>query len=135
MKLLHVMLIIGTQTRVLGCVKKNDESAVSLRLCDPATQPKTTQLCNEEPCEPEWHAGPWGNCSRPCKGGTQHRSVYCQQIVSNARPSIIEDEICAKKFGERPSDTKPCNNEDICPLWHSGPWTAVSTFLLLVIIY
>ncbi|XP_065332270.1 papilin isoform X3 [Cloeon dipterum] len=113
----------GSQNRTLGCAKKSDNSAVSLRLCDPVKRPATTQGCNEEPCDPEWFISPWGNCTQPCKGGNQFRQVYCQQIISNARPTVIEDDVCVKKLGEKPSATQPCNEEGICPQWHLDPWT------------
>ncbi|XP_059480274.1 papilin isoform X2 [Neocloeon triangulifer] len=113
----------GTQNRTLGCVKKSDNSSVSLRLCDPASRPLEVQPCNEDPCEPEWYIKDWSNCSKPCKGGFRFRQILCQQIISNARPTIIDDEVCVKKFGEKQNETELCKEDAICPEYFLGPWT------------
>ncbi|XP_065346502.1 papilin-like [Cloeon dipterum] len=91
----------GSQNRTLGCAKKSDNSAVSLRLCNPVKRPATTQRCNEETCDPEWFVSLW----------SQFRRVYCLQKISN-RMTVIEDDVCVKKHGEKPIAThQPCNEE------------------------
>ncbi|XP_065346568.1 papilin-like [Cloeon dipterum] len=90
----------GSQNRMLGCAKKSDNSTVSLRLCNPVKRPATTQRCNEETCDPEWFVSLW----------SQFRRVYCLQKISN-RMTVIEDDVCIKKYGEKPIATQPCNEE------------------------
>ncbi|XP_065345733.1 papilin-like [Cloeon dipterum] len=97
----------GSQNRTLGCAKKSDNSTVSQRLCNPVKRPATTQGCNEETCDPKWFISPWSNC----KGGNQFRQVYCLKKISNTRLTVIEDDECIKKHGEKPIATQPCNEE------------------------
>ncbi|CAB3380828.1 Hypothetical predicted protein [Cloeon dipterum] len=104
----------GSHNRKLGCAKKSDNSAVSLRFCNPVGRPATTHGCNEHPCDPEWFISSWSNCTDPCKGGMQFRQVYCLQKISNTRLAVMEDDVCVKKLlGEKPSAThnQPCNKE------------------------
>lgn len=111
--------------RNITCARRRDQYVVGTHLCDPAMEPPKSQNCNEDPCPEEWFVGEWGNCSKPCEGGTQFRQVYCQQIVSNARPSVIDDSICTEKLGAKPVAQKKCNEDVVCPSWHVGPWKPV----------
>ncbi|KAF4530896.1 hypothetical protein B566_EDAN016414, partial [Ephemera danica] len=110
------------QSRNVTCARRRDHYVVGDHLCDPALEPARTQSCNTEPCPAEWFVGDWGNCSKICGGGTQFRQVYCQQVVSNARPSVIDDEICLEKVGEKPVSEVKCNEGLVCPTWYIGPW-------------
>lgn len=117
----------GIQTRNVTCARWKDRGEVDSHLCDPSTEPSRTQSCNEEACPAEWFLGDWEKCSKPCgEGGTQARKVYCQQILSNARPSLVDDSICKEKFGYTPKNEQECNKDVVCPVWHVGPWKPVS---------
>lgn len=125
-----MQICAGLQNRNVTCARRRDLYVVGEHLCDPALEPAKTQPCNEDPCPADWHVGEWEKCSAPCGGGTQFRKVYCEQIVSNARPSVIEDEICKEKVGSKPISTQTCNEDVICPSWHLGPWKPVRFFII-----
>lgn len=128
---------LGYQQRNVTCAgRKTLEPAVE-NLCDINNKPITSQRCGEEPCEPQWAAKAWGNCSVPCgDNGTQSRKVYCEQVIANGIASIVDDQKCSNV--KKPSLEQPCNQGVECPLWHTGPWTPVSKLLLpllLVLLY
>src|SRR3989304_5066133 len=66
--------------------------------------------CNTQSCV--WNIGDWSNCSVPCGGGTQTRSVVC---------SGGDDSACTDS---KPTKSQTCNTQS-CD-WQYGPWSACS---------
>lgn len=62
---------------------------------------------NLPPCNPQicitysWLATDWGECSRTCGGGVQHRNVTCYSSLGD----IVEDQLCTTA---KPSDQQSC---------------------------
>ena len=44
----------------------------------------------------EWHVGDWGECSKDCGGGIQHRKLECQRSTTKGRVSDKESEDLVK---------------------------------------
>nr|CAD7441589.1 unnamed protein product [Timema bartmani] len=113
----------GYQLRNVTCARRRDLEIVPDYLCDPVLEPKRNQSCSTDPCPPDWSLGGWGPCSETCgEGGVQIRQVYCERIVSNGLPSVVEDEQCSDMLGPKPPTTQECNQDVACPTWHVGPW-------------
>ena len=106
-------------------------------LCDPYLRPPDNETCNSLPCKPRWNVGEWGNCTEG--NGTdctqfQFRNVFCEQVLANNVPSLVEDEMC-DELGEPPLSVKACDEEieddfmvedETTPRYFSGPWTGCS---------
>lgn len=78
-----------------------------------------------------WFIGNWTKCSSNCQAGVQHRTVYCQQVVSDSKQSVADDEICINSNGPKPSASQPCNEDAVCPTFHIGNWGPVKIIKLL----
>ncbi|XP_075221688.1 proteoglycan-like sulfated glycoprotein papilin isoform X2 [Lycorma delicatula] len=113
----------GTQERKVWCARRKDLSEVSTDLCDSALQPSTEGTCATEPCSPQWAIGDWTPCSQTCGlGSVQTRQVICEQIVSNGRPSLVDNSACEELLGAPPATKADCPDVP-CPVWHIGPWS------------
>ncbi len=55
----------------------------------------------------DWQTGAWGDCSAPCGGGTQLRSVTC--VRSDGETA--DDALCT---ATRPADRRACNTDPCC---------------------
>ena len=150
------VLFTGVQTRNVSCAKTLDFEVVSDDLCDPQLQPPVNRTCATNACSPEytidqfcffppieiyqicfflmfkrWFIGNWTKCSSNCQAGVQHRTVYCQQVVSDSKQSVADDEICINSNGPKPSASQPCNEDAVCPTFHIGNWGPVKIIKLL----
>ncbi|XP_046998769.1 papilin isoform X1 [Schistocerca americana] len=112
----------GFQVRNVSCIRRKDGLVVPNDLCDPSLEPRRNESCGTDPCLPEWSVGDWSSCSATCGGGVQTRPVYCERIVSNNLPSIVDEEQCLEVLGLKPLTSQPCNQDVVCPTWHVGPW-------------
>ncbi|XP_015589222.1 papilin isoform X3 [Cephus cinctus] len=113
----------GYQSRIVKCVRRGDNTPVDEKLCDPQLEPADTEVCNNEPCPPEWIEGEWGTCSKHCgDDGVQTREIKCEQIISGGIPSIVDEAQCLEKLGPKTETTRQCNKDVECPKWHLGPW-------------
>jgi hypothetical protein len=67
-----------------------------------------------------WQVGAWGECSKPCGGGTQNRQYTCKSNVG----ITADDSQCS---GFEGSAQQPCNPQ-ACPIyaWAPGPWGSCS---------
>lgn len=65
-----------------------------------------------------WYTGNYGDCDEACGLSQRTREVYCQD--SNGNP--VSDSNCEEA---EPSETKTCNNYDLCDyIWNTDdPWT------------
>ncbi|PSN47564.1 hypothetical protein C0J52_19332 [Blattella germanica] len=113
----------GYQTRRVQCARRKDLQVVADYLCDLSLQPQSNQTCSADPCPPQWFVSAWGPCSETCgEGGIQVRQVYCEQIVSGGRPSVVDDSLCIDILAHKPPTTQKCSEDVPCPQWHVGPW-------------
>jgi len=89
-----------------------------------------------------WNVGDWGNCT--VSNGTeetectqyQFRNVFCEQVLANNMPSLVDIEECDESLGDPPVSVKVCDEEieddfaledESGPKYHIGPWTGCST--------
>lgn len=109
----------------MSCAGRRTLEPADRSLCDVNNEPATTQACGQIPCEPQWVAHPWNNCSKSCgPEGIQTRKVFCEQIISNGVPTVVDETEC-KKVGPKPPEQQSCNQDAICANWHIGPWKPV----------
>lgn len=62
-----------------------------------------------------WSAGPWGDCSARCRGGTRSRNIVCRDSTG----MIIQDSNCT---GTKPSSMESCNTN---PCSIGFPWLPI----------
>lgn len=93
----------GSQTRTVEC-RRQDNVVVPDSNCS-TPKPSPTQSCNSNSCSSSyaWNAGPWGECSLTCGGGTRSRSVICQ--MNNG--TTVSDSSCSA--GSKPVSSQACN--------------------------
>ena len=97
----------GIQARKVTC--KNSH----IGACLARDQPNTNQKCANVPC-PVWSAGKWSKCSKTCDGGTQIRTVTCNN--SHVGDCLLTD---------KPEEITQCG-EVPCPHWSVGAWSKCS---------
>ena len=128
----------GTRARQVSCSNLETLQQVDDSLCDPYIKPPHNETCNSTPCKPKWNVGAWGNCTEG--NGTdctqfQFRNVFCEQVLANNVPSLVEDEMCAD-LGQPPLGVKACDEEieddflledETTPRYWSDPWSGCST--------
>ncbi|XP_046474608.1 A disintegrin and metalloproteinase with thrombospondin motifs 9 isoform X1 [Neodiprion pinetum] len=64
-----------------------------------------------------WRTGSFGNCSKPCNGGSQSRMVRCSSAISG---EVSNDDYCDQK--QKPPTVILCN-QHACPRWNTGDWS------------
>ena len=97
----------GIQSRIVSCNNSH------VGACPESSKPATSQECGQVPC-PEWSVGQWSKCSKSCDGGTQTRTVACNN-------SHIGD--CSVKH--KPGSARKCGDVP-CPEWSVGVWSKCS---------
>ncbi|ACL04284.1 Thrombospondin, type 1 repeat protein [Desulfatibacillum aliphaticivorans] len=107
----------GMQTRSVTCQDQTGNIAAD-GLCTGA-KPSETQACNTEACVYNWVVSAWGDCSADCGGGTQTRSVACQDQGGN----VVSDGNCADA---KPSATQSCNTDACEYAWTVSSWSDCS---------
>lgn len=123
--MIYIYFLLGVQYRNVSCAGRRTLEPADRSLCDVNNEPTSTQACGQIPCEPQWVAHSWNNCSKPCgSDGVQTRKVFCEQIITNGVPTVVDEAEC-KKFGPKPPQEQPCNQDAICANWHVGPWKPV----------
>ncbi|XP_044531659.1 A disintegrin and metalloproteinase with thrombospondin motifs 9 [Gracilinanus agilis] len=108
----------GFQRRVVVC---QDENGYAANDCVERLKPDEQRSCESGPC-PQWAYGNWGECTKPCGGGTRTRLVACQR-PDGERFTDLSCEIL-----DKPPDREQCNTH-ACPQdarWNSGPWSSCS---------
>uniref|UniRef100_A0A670J9J6 ADAM metallopeptidase with thrombospondin type 1 motif 9 n=1 Tax=Podarcis muralis TaxID=64176 RepID=A0A670J9J6_PODMU len=105
----------GFQRRVVVC---QDENGYTASNCDVRMKPDEQRSCESGPC-PQWAYGSWGECTKPCGGGTRTRLVVCQH-PNGERFTDLSCEIL-----DKPPDREQCNMQDCLrdTAWNTGPWT------------
>ncbi|XP_028411350.1 LOW QUALITY PROTEIN: SCO-spondin-like [Dendronephthya gigantea] len=93
----------GEMTRTVTCQNNH------VGKCKSQTRPASRATCRNESC-PQWTVGLWSPCSKSCNGGSQSRSVRCNN-------SHVGD--CPTK--DKPPTSQSCG-ELPCPQWKFGRW-------------
>uniref|UniRef100_A0A670J7U0 ADAM metallopeptidase with thrombospondin type 1 motif 9 n=1 Tax=Podarcis muralis TaxID=64176 RepID=A0A670J7U0_PODMU len=108
----------GFQRRVVVC---QDENGYTASNCDVRMKPDEQRSCESGPC-PQWAYGSWGECTKPCGGGTRTRLVVCQH-PNGERFTDLSCEIL-----DKPPDREQCNMQDCLrdTAWNTGPWSSCS---------
>jgi hypothetical protein len=99
----------GLQSRPVTCQDDDTNEVVDPSLCtDPL--PITVQSCNTDPCPSPfaWVTGSFSPCSVTCGGGTQVRTVVCQNTTTN---TTVADGNCTDP---KPASSQTCNTSP-CP--------------------
>lgn len=118
----------GTQTRTITCADMQGNTAPDWCCTDPlgnvGPKPATSQACNTNPCKTYlWAIGAWGACSVQCGGGTQTRSVVCEDTTG----AVYADSVCVAQVGAKPNTSRVCNTQTCqVPRWQVGPWSECS---------
>lgn len=115
----------GTQQRTVTCTG-SDNSIVSAdketKIC---TQPRpaSSQACNTKACPSlKWVTSTWSTCSAVCGGGSQVRSVSCQDNNGKA----AADGACASQ-GPKPAEEQSCNELPCVDyVWDAEKWSTCS---------
>jgi|GEM_PF-1118184 hypothetical protein len=104
----------GMQTQSVTC-RRSDGVTVSESNCS-GTKPSSSQQCNIQQCTStySWNVGGWGICSQSCGGGTQTRSVICQ----DSSGSNVADGYCT---ASKPALSRTCNTQS-CPDSYGWQW-------------
>lgn len=101
----------GTQTRTVSCIETNTQVVQTDESRCTGTKPVSSQACNTHICpDYVWAAGSWGQCSLACGGGSQTRSVWCEDR-STTPATTVADSQCTNT---KPPATQPCNTA-LCP--------------------
>ena len=97
----------GTQTRLVICENNH------VGKCLDENKPSGNRKCSRKPC-PTWKVGRWSKCSKTCNGGTQKRTVICENNHVGMCPA-----------SDKPDSSRRCA-EGPCPYWSAGRWSKCS---------
>ena len=67
----------------------------------------------------------WSECSAPCNGGTQHRSVQCM-VQDSTAPHVVDDSYCDSQGLPRPASQQACNQQQ-CAEYSVSSYSVVGT--------
>lgn len=108
----------GVQTRTVECLSSAGNVVVTTG-CDLAVKPAVQQDCNTVACTlPRWVADTWTACTATCGGGSQTRTVQCQDQDNK----MIAEALCVAN--EKPTLQQSCNLMSC----DSYRWKACPTF-------
>lgn len=121
----------GQRESIIECWDSEAKVSVEPALCEESSRPQTVvEVCNDIPCTPEWRAGEFSKCTRPCgSAGVRTRNVECvQQVPSLEGPSflVVSNDLCIQTYGSMPKKSEHCNRIDCKPEWSVGPWSECS---------
>ena len=100
----------GWQYRVVYChkvFKDGSKMTVPDEECGEG-RPAPSQECNRFAC-PEWNAGPWSACSKPCGEAKQYRSVTCRSEKAGEEGKLMPATACPAEADARPANQRLCN--------------------------
>ncbi|XP_061384586.1 papilin isoform X3 [Danaus plexippus] len=114
----------SVRTRVALCATK-DRKVVDSELCSYHPNPLLVEECDRTklpPCQVQWYATQWSNCSVECGKGVQTRRVFCG-LFDGASVMKVDDERCDQEY--KYNSTKECEvPQEKCPAkWFAGPWS------------
>ena len=114
----------GIQTRVVICEQLRGDgitSQVDDGDCVPSDKPAVARECNAIDCTPVWRANPFTECSLTCGGGTQTRTIVCEQLLGTGE--TVERDFSECAAGDRPVTEQVCNSVDCSHVWVAGLWS------------
>ncbi|XP_069673465.1 papilin isoform X4 [Periplaneta americana] len=87
--------------------------------------PELTRECESPvPCDHEWFASQWSECSARCGKGIKTRKVFCGKFDGDIVRKVENDKCDIRKKYEEESN---CTGEEECKgQWYAGPWTECS---------
>ncbi len=103
----------GFASRATWCVEVETGVLVEPGLCDGASEPLSTMICNDQAC-PEthtWAAGDWGPCSAGCvdeNPGVRTRELYC----IDGGFAFVDPSLCDPLLA--PEATEACESVQEC---------------------
>ena len=121
--LVFLLLAFGFGYGVYAYV--NDKWPFKASTPGPSTRPGPSRPSDPSgPSDPtyQWNAGPWGSCSVTCGGGTQTRTVMCEDTVTGATASESECEPSEKPDTSQECNTHACQENRPCEYTEWGPW-------------
>ena len=96
-------------------------------------KPVSSQVCHDNRCSSyALVSGDWSSCSVACGGGTQSRTVTCQDSTTH---STVDASFCGRSQGVTMAESQACNTaacpsqgQDVTTTWWSatGNWSACS---------
>ncbi|XP_067620211.1 thrombospondin type-1 domain-containing protein 4 isoform X2 [Eurosta solidaginis] len=96
-----------TRTRPIYCI--HNLEIVGDENCKPEQKPQLSENCLHEEveyCGPRWHYSEWTECTKPCDGGTQRRSVKCLEY-SEREGAMVDSMKC--RYSLREPIYRSCN--------------------------
>ena len=120
----------GTQSRAVCCRDSNANNGQGECLTDGTliasacggSPPISQQACNVKPCY--WSTGSFSDCSVPCGGGFQSRTVTCMNPHTLAA-AVNQASACAGLV--KPAESIECNSFACAtPYWLPGAWSTCS---------
>ncbi|KAH8281807.1 hypothetical protein KR054_003092, partial [Drosophila jambulina] len=98
-----------TRSREVLCIQ--NQLITEHKECKPELKPQAVEKCSHEEveyCAARWHYSEWSECTKPCGGGTQRRSVKCLEydVKLNA---LRESTQC--RYASRDPIYRNCNAE------------------------
>lgn len=114
----------GIQTRIFKCLRQENDTEVEERNCYSSNKPAPlTRFCNLTDCESYvWKVSEWSECSSPCNGGSQTRTIECRGLQTNIQGNST---LCSA--GALPETEQDCNVQPCPARWIVGNWTKCST--------
>ncbi|XP_070854221.1 thrombospondin type-1 domain-containing protein 4 isoform X1 [Drosophila suzukii] len=103
-----------TRSREVLCIQ--NQLITEPKECTPELKPQTVEKCSHEEveyCAARWHYSDWSECTKPCGGGTQRRSVKCLEydIKMNALRESTQCRYTTREPIYRTCNTEKCEEE------------------------
>ncbi|XP_023705293.1 papilin isoform X5 [Cryptotermes secundus] len=112
------------ETRRIHCANQMGKIYPDDR-CHSYRLPELTRECESPvPCDHEWFASQWSECSSRCGSGVKTRKVFCGKFDGDTVKKVDDDKCDLRKKYEAESN---CTGKEECKgQWYAGPWTACS---------
>ncbi|GLH10987.1 Papilin [Gryllus bimaculatus] len=115
---------LAFKTRKVYCANEAGKIYAN-EFCHSKTLPETKMPCDTFiPCEHEWFASQWSECSAECGIGIKTRKVFCGSFEDDIVKKVEDDKCDPSKKYESQTN---CTGKDECTgQWHYGPWSSCS---------
>ncbi|XP_021914576.1 papilin isoform X2 [Zootermopsis nevadensis] len=93
--------------------------------CHSYRLPELARECESPvPCDHEWFASQWSECSAYCGSGVKTRKVFCGKYDGDTIKKVDDEKCDLRKKYEGEGN---CTGKEECEgQWYAGPWTACS---------
>ena len=78
-----------------------------------------------------YKTGVYGECSAPCSGGVQYRSVECW-VQDPVNPRVVEETLCITQRLQRPQSQQACNMQSCSAEYSVSSFSVVCIMLHFV---